>query len=880
VIQGSNMAEAHPVGFQWVMEAKLRGAKVIHVDPRFTRTSACADLHVPIRVGSDIAFLGGLVNWVLSHGREFRDYVVNYTNAPVIIDERYVDAEDGDGLFSGWDPGSGRYDPSSWQYQGMRVAAASGQREQPPKQPGHDATHDPEHHGAMGAPLEAEQQPEVDPTLTHPRCVFQILKRHFARYTPELVEEVCGVPRALLEEVASSLADNSGPERTSAFCYAVGWTQHSVGVQYIRTAAILQLLLGNIGRPGGGIMALRGHASIQGSTDIPTLFNLLPGYIPMPHAEAYQGLEEFIGRNSAKRGAWGSMDAYTISLLKAWWGDTATADNDYRFDELPRISGDHSAVATAMAMLDGACKGYFLVGENPVVGTANGRLHRRALAELDWLVVRDLVEIESASFWRDGPAVEAGELAPETVATEVFLFPAAAHTEKAGSFTNTQRLLQWHRKAVEPPGDARSDLWFFYHLGRIVRERLAGSGDPRDRLVLDLTWDYPTEGPTGEPSAEAVLAEINGFGPDGAPLASPLALRADGSTRCGCWIYCGVYADGVNQADRRKPGAEQHWVAPEWGWAWPSNRRILYNRASADPQGRPWSERKRYVWWDEDRGRWTGHDVPDFPAATRPDHQPPKGATGYDAIGGDDPFITQADGKGWLFVPAGLTDGPLPTHYEPHESPLANPLYKQQANPVRIRFDRPGNRTNPADGEPGAAVFPYVATTNRLTEHHTAGGMSRWVAPLAELQPEFFCEVSPELAAERGLEHGGWATIVSARSAVEARVLVTARVQPLRLGDRVVHQIGLPYHWGNRGLVTGDAANDLMGLELDPNVQIPPTKVVTCDILPGRRPRGAALTELVASYRRRAGLPEPGEAEPGEAEPGQPKAGRSRGEQP
>jgi len=859
VIQGSNMAEAHPVGFQWVMEAKRRGAKVIHVDPRFSRTSALADLHVPIRAGSDIAFLGGLVNWVLTNNRELREYVVAYTNASVILDERYVDAEDGDGLFSGWDPDARRYDPSSWQYQGMQVAAASGNRELAAK-PSHDAAHDPEHHGAMGAPLETEHPPEVDPTLTHPRCVFQVLKRHFARYTPAMVAEVCGVPEALFTEVAEALCANSGRERTSAFCYAVGWTQHSVGVQYIRAAAILQLLLGNVGRPGGGILALRGHASIQGSTDIPTLFNLLPGYIPMPHAAAYRDLHDFVDRNAARSGAWGSMDAYLVSLLKAWWGDAATAANDYRFDWLPRISGDHSAVATAMAMLDGACKGYFLVGENPVVGTGNGRLHRRALAKLDWLVVRDLVEIESATFWRDGPAVETGELRPEEVGTEVFLFPAAAHTEKDGSFTNTQRLLQWHRKAVEAPGDARSDLWFFYHLGRLVRERLAGSSDPTDQPVLRLTWDYPTEGPHQDPRAEAVLAEVNGWRlPDRAPLGSPNDLKADGSTACGCWIYCGVYADGVNQADRRQPGREQSWVAPGWGWAWPANRRILYNRASADPDGRPWSARKAYIWWDADTGRWTGHDVPDFPPDKPPDYRPPPDATGYAALAGIDPFITQADGKGWLFAPAGLADGPLPTHYEPHESPLANKLYAQQANPVRIRFDRPGNRTNPSAGQPGAAVFPYVATTYRLTEHHTAGGMSRWVAPLAELQPEFFCEVSPELAAERGLENGGWATIVSARSAVEARVLVTARVRPLRLGERVIHQIGMPYHWGNAGLVTGDSANDLIGLELDPNVQIPPTKVLTCDIRPGRRPRGKALTDLVAAYRQHAGL-DPDEA--------------------
>jgi formate dehydrogenase major subunit len=851
------MAEAHPVGFQWVMEAKLRGAKVIHVDPRFSRTSAMADEHVPIRVGTDIAFLGGLVNWVLTNDKEFREYVVAYTNASMIIDERYVDAEDGDGLFSGWDPAKGYYDPSTWQYAGMTVAAATGNREVAAKESAPYPEHDPELHGAIGAALTAASGPRVDVTLSHPRCVFQILKRHYARYTPEMVAETCGIPKAQFLRVARALTENSGRERTSAFCYAVGWTQHTVGVQYIRTAAILQLLLGNIGRPGGGIMALRGHASIQGSTDIPTLFNLLPGYIPMPPAGQYQTLADFVEHNAAKRGAWGAMDTYMVSLLKAWWGDAATAENDYCFDYLPRLTGDHSAVATAMAMLDGTCKGYFLVGENPAVGTGNSRLHRRALASLDWLVVRDLVEIESATFWRDGVGVETGELRPENIKTEVFLFPAAAHTEKDGSFTNTQRLLQWHHTAVEPSGDARSDLWFFFHLGRIIRERLASSTADRDRPIIELTWDYPTEGRLQEPSAEAVLAEVNGWSlPDRQPLSESTQLKADGSTACGCWIYCGVYAGGVNQAARRRPGREQSWVAPEWGWAWPSNRRILYNRTSADPDGKPWSERKAFVWWDEEQGRWTGHDVPDFPATKRPDYRPPPGATRYEAIGGSDPFITQADGKGWLFAPSGLLDGPLPTHYEPQESPLANPLYKQQSNPARIRFDRPGNRTNPSADQPGAAVFPYVATTYRLTEHHTAGGMSRWLGVLSELQPEFFCEVSPELAAERGLTHGGWATIISARSAVEARVMVTRRMPPIRLGDRIIHQIGLPYHWGNAGLATGDSANDLIALELDPNAQIPPTKDLTCDIQPGRRPRGRALTELVAEYRRRAGVPD------------------------
>jgi formate dehydrogenase major subunit len=834
------MAECHPVGFQWVVEAKARGARVIHVDPRFTRTSALADLHVPIRAGSDIAFLGGIVNHILQGGREFREYVVNYTNAPVIIDEDFRDTEDLDGLFSGFDPETGRYDPSSWNYEGMPVATDTGAEKG--RAAGGEA------HGSGGAKLAHGSPPNLDPTLEHPRCVFQLLKRHYRRYTPELVEQACGVPKEQFLAVAEALCANSGRERTSAFCYAVGWTHHSVGVQYIRTAAIIQLLLGNMGRPGGGIMALRGHASIQGSTDIPTLYNLLPGYLPMPLAGSHGSLQEYLDDIRLPAGFWGHCDKYMISLLKAYFGERATADNDFCFDHLPKLTGDHSVFPTVMGMLDGWCKGFFLVGENPAVGSPNAGLHRKAMANLDWLVVRDLVEVESASFWRDGPEIETGELRTEDIATEVFLLPAAAHTEKDGSFTNTQRLLQWHRKALEPAGDCRSDLWFYYHLGRRIREKLAGSPEPRDRPLLDLAWDYPTEGEHEEPSAAAVLREINGVGPDGRALSGYLELEADGSTACGCWIYSGVYADEVNQADRRKPGQEQTWVAPEWGWAWPYNRRILYNRASADPEGRPWSERKRYIWWDATQGRWTGHDTPDFGATTAPDYDPPDDATADKALDGRSPFVMQADGKGWLFAPSGLDDGPLPTHYEPLESPVVNPLYGRQTSPVVETYDRPGNRYNP----PGSDVYPFVMTTYRLTEHHTAGGMSRTLGYLSELQPEMFCEVSPELARLRGLVGGGWATIVTSRSAIEARVLVTDRMRPLRLDGQVVHQVGLPYHWGRNGLATGDGANDLLPILGDPNVHIMESKANTCDVLPGRRPRGAALVELVEGQRARA----------------------------
>jgi formate dehydrogenase major subunit len=844
-IMGSNMAENHPVGFQWVMEARERGARIFHVDPRFTRTSAMATDWIGIRAGSDIAFLGGVVNYILEHGRHFEEYVKHYTNAPVIINEEFKDTEDLDGFFSGWNPDEGKYDVASWQYAGMEVHGAAGQREE-----GFQATRGEQSgHGGHGGGLVHGEPPQEDETLEHPRCVFQLLKRHYARYTPEVVAEACGCSAADFVAYCEALCENSGRERTGAFVYAVGWTQHTVGVQYIRTAAIIQQLLGNVGRPGGGVMALRGHASIQGSTDIPTLYNILPGYLPMPHTETYGDVDGYMEANTSPTGWWGHFRAYWVSLMKAYFGESASEDNDWLFRKLPRIDDDNSAYWTTLQMLDGKVKGYLIAGENPAVGNTNARAHRLALAKLDWLVVRDVVEIESAAFWYDSPEIEAGELVTEEIPTEVFFLPAATHTEKDGSFTNTQRLLQWHWQAVEPKGDCRSDLWFYYHLGRLIKQRLEGSEEARDELPKALRWDYPTHSQIQEPDAEAVLQEISGREiPSGKFVDGYPQLRDDGSTLCGCWIYSGVFKDGINQAARKKPHWEQEtYVAPEWAWAWPADRRLLYNRASADPDGRPWSERKKYVWWDRGERKWTGLDVPDFEEGKTPSYTPPDDAKAEQAIAGTHPFIMQADGRSWLFVPQGLEDGPLPTHYEPHESPFANLLYGQRANPARQRFERPENPSNP----PCSEIYPYVATTYRLTEHHTAGGMSRTVPYLSELQPEMFCEVSPELAEEAGLEHGGWATIYSSRTAIEARVLVTDRIPPIEVQGRTTHQVGLPYHWGSRGLTTGGSANDLSPIVLDPNVHIQEVKAFSVGIRPGRRPRGKRLREFVEEIRGR-----------------------------
>jgi formate dehydrogenase major subunit len=826
LIEGSSMAEAHPVGFRWVMKAKERGAKIIHVDPRYSRTSAMADKHVPIRAGTDIAFLGGLIRYVLDTESYFKEYVLEYTNAATIVSEEFADTEDLDGLFSGYDPETGSYDRNSWMYEGGEVASAAGARE-------HTSQAFDEKTGAGMITGSVRS----DDTLEHPRTVFRLLMKHYARYTPEMVERICGISRDDFLEVARTLVANSGRERTTAFCYAVGWTQHTVGAQMIRAAAILQLLLGNIGRPGGGIVALRGHASIQGSTDVPTLYDLLPGYLPMPKiSEDDQSLEEYTETSGSDRGWWCHFDKYIVSLLKAWFGDAATKENDYGFGHLPKLVGNHSHFPTMMRALDGGLQGLFVMGQNPAVGSQHAGLQRRALASLKWLVVRDLSELETATFWRDSPEVRSGELKTEEIQTEVFLMPAASHIEKEGTFTNTQRLLQWRDKALDPPGDCRSELWFMHHLGKRVKERYANSIRERDWPIKNLTWDLEEHGELRDPSGDEVLKEIHGYRTaDGSLVDDFTDLQNDGSTACGCWIYSGVYKDGVNQARRRDPGdldAPGGWVSPEWGWAWPVNRRVLYNRASADPQGRPWSERKRYVWWDEQEGKWTGYDVPDFPVDKRPDYEAPEDATGMDAISGSDPFIMMADGRGWLYSPSGMLDGPMPTHYEPIESPVDNVLYPEvPANPTALAWNRPGNPYNVA-GDPR---YPLVATTFRLTEHHTAGAMSRNLPWLAELQPEMFAEIDPVLARERGIEDGGWMTIMTERAEIEARARVTERMRPLRVDGRMLHQVALPWHWGFAGGSPGDAANDLGVLAADPNVSIQESKAFSCDVRAGRR---------------------------------------------
>ncbi len=826
VIMGSNMAENHPVAFRFVVEAKRRGATIIHADPRFTRTSALADVHAPLRSGSDIAFLGGIIHHILEHDLWFKEWAMAYSNIAHVIEEGYVDSEDAAGIFSGFDAAAETYDEKTWQYEGKTVPSSVA-----------------EHRAASREGEQGDYQsmkkgpPHRDETLQHPRCVYQIMRRHFARYTPEMVEEVTGCPKATFLKVAEALAKNSGRERTGAFCYAVGWTHHSVGVQIIRACSIIQGLLGNVGRPGGGIMALRGHVSIQGSTDIPTLYNMLPTYLPQPNAfHDHMSLDSYLKVETPPTGWWNNFPKYMVSLLKAWYGDLATAGNEYGYQNLPKLTGDVSQEPMTLCMVDGTVKGQFILGQNPLVGAVNADMVERGLGRLDWLVVRDMALIESADFWKKGRLIEKGELTPADIGTEVFFLPCALPGEKDGTVTNTSRLVQWHDHVVEAPGDCRSDLWFIYHLGRRLKALYEASTETRDAAIRALTWDYPLKGEKREPDAESVLKEINGYTvADRRQVAKYQDLKDDGSTACGGWMYCGVFPEeGVNKARSRRPDSptgkgDAHL---DWAFAWPSNRRTLYNRASADPEGRPWSERKKLVWWDEAEGKWDGDDVPDFVPTKRPDMRPDWSTepTGMEALGGDRPFIMEADGFCQLFVPTGLKDGPLPTHYEPLESPVRNPMGGQQVNPTAKIWARPGNELH----APEDPRYPYVFTTYRLTELHCGGISTRIMPHTAELQPEAFVEVSPELAAELGIEHLGWTVLSTSRTSIEVKAMVTERVRPFRIAGGTVHQIGMPWVFGRLGYNPGAVANALLAITGDANTSIHSTKAITCGLRPGR----------------------------------------------
>jgi formate dehydrogenase major subunit len=808
IMATSNMAENHPVGFQWVMKAKERGAKLIHVDPRYTRTSAAADMHVPLRSGTNIVFFGGLIRYAIEKNLYFKDYVVHYTNASFLIDPAFKTPTDLDGLFTGFDPVKKTYDRSSWKYQ-----------------------------------VDGEGNPKRDLTLRDPNSVFQLLRRHYSRYTLEMVEKVCGIPRAKFEEMAQLYCSNSGPEKTGTITYALNLTQHTNGVENIRALCMLQLLLGNIGRPGGGVTALRGHANVQGATDLELLYHELPGYMAMPLRDQHPDLHTYLEKETPKGGFWVNKPKFMVSLLKAFYGDAATKDNEFGYQWLPkRASADaYSHQHMFVDMYEGKIKGFLADGQNPAVGGPNAKLARAAMAKLDWLLVVDVFLTETAEFW----------LAPGTSAkdikTEVFFLPAAPAAEKDGSLTNTMRLIQWHDKAVKPPGDVRSDADFFCGLAHRLQKLYAGSKKDRDKGFLAANFTYGAK--PDEPEMVEVLKEINGVATEditdkdgkvvykkGQPLNTFAHLTDDGKTTSGCWIYTGVTIEGadgklVNKAAGRKPADDKDYLAHGWGFAWPANRRILYNRASADLRGKPWSEKKKLIWWDpaapgqkpEDKGKWVGMDVPDFNAFLAPD-----------AKNGDKPFIMRTDLVGGFFGP--LNDGPFPEHYEPVESPTKNLLSKQQINPVAKIWTVPDQKNELAPV--GSPDYPYVITTYRLTEHHLSGVMSRYLPMLAELHHSHFAEISHELAKELGIENGAKITVLSPRGKVHVTAMVTNRIKPFTINGKTVHQIGVPWHWGWKGVEElpgskGDITNDLSASVGDPNVYIQETKAFVCNVKKG-----------------------------------------------
>ncbi|CAN5155050.1 formate dehydrogenase [soil metagenome] len=855
VFMGSNMAECHPVGFKWPMKAKARGATLIHVDPRFTRTSAMCDVYVPMRSGTDIVFLGALINYVISNNKYLEEYVKEFTNAPTLINGGFKDTDDPgqDGFFSGYNPQTRQYDRTTWQYQTdaapVRVAEPStptGQQregqETVQQQPG-STSPGPTPATVKGvnfAELIANRLPGVpkqDKTLQDPNTVFQILRRHYARYTPEMVERVCGTPKDLFMKVAEAITANSGRDKTTAFVYAVGWTQHTTGVQLIRTAGILQGLLGNIGRPGGGIMALRGHATIQGCTDIASLYNIHPGYLSTPDAtKNHDTLRDYIMTETQPTSFWSNTPAYVVSQLKAWFGEAGTADNDYLYDALPKITSDHSHLPVFIEMSEGKIKGMIVTGQNPAT-SINSTFQRKAMRNLDWMVVLDSYETETAAFWKDVAGAN-----PSEVKTEVFFIPAAHIAEKDGSMTQTQRTIQWHDKAADPPGDARSDLFFWHDLGLRRKKRYASSTAQRDLAIKHMTLTYeatPAElaewKHKDEPSAFKIFKEINGFDvKTGNVLNSFANLRDDGSTACGAWIYTGmlqlVQGQQVNRA-AMTPGKNDGWVSPNWGWAWPANRHQLYNRASADAAGKPWSERKKFTYWDAAARTWkndSGEGI-DFTLTKAPETPANPAGVGIAFHNGASPFLLKTDGKAWLFAPTGTSDGPLPTHYEPWESPVKNLLYKQDRNPVAKIWNVEGNKYN----EYAGTAFPTVITTYRLTEHHLSGVMSRWLPWLAELMPDLFVEMSPEFAAEKGIANGEVVTVMSERGKTQARALVTKRLRPFTIDGKTVHQVGMPWHWGYMGIATGDVTNNTSAFVADPNVTIHEGKAFTCRIEKG-----------------------------------------------
>lgn len=780
MIIGSNPAENHPISWRWVEKAREKnGAKVISVDPRYTRTSAQSDIFVPLRSGTDIAFIGGIINHIIKNERYNRDYVAEYTNGSFLVDKGYeFDPETG--LFSGYNEAERAYDTKNWAYQ-----------------------------------TDAEGVPTRDTSLTHPDCVFQKLRAHYADYTPEAVSEVTGTPVERLLEVYETYSASGEPGKSGTIMYAMGATQHTYGTQNVRSYAVLQLLLGNIGLAGGGVNALRGLHNVQGSTDMCLLFHILPGYLATP-VEADQSLQEYLDRVTPTTNMPGSVNwwqhtpKYMVSLLKAWYGEAATAENEFGFNWLPKNGENYSYIALFEAMYAGDIKGLISFGTNPAVSGPNSNMERAALRKLDWMVAIDLWPTETANVWRE-PGVDS-----TAVDTEVFLLPAASFVEREGSVTNSGRWIQWRYKAIEPVGDSKPDTWIANMIWLELRRLYEQEGGPNKEAILNLTWDYGD----GEPDAEQVAREISGtaladlydkekklVARAGEQVKNFTELKDDGSTACGNWLY-NYYTREGNLAKRRDTDDPSGiGLYSNWSWCWPINRRILYNRASIRPDtGRPWDPEDAVIVWDPETEKWVG-DVPD-------------GGTPPGTIL---PFIMKPEGVGRLFG-MGRVDGPFPVHYEPWESPVENKLHSTQNNPCfkiwNSEMDLKGEREE----------FPVIGTTYRVSEMMQTGAMTRFLPWLVELQPELFVEMGQELAEERGIVSGEHVKVRSARGEVKAVAVVTPRFKPFSLNGTSVHEVGILWHYGYQGLATGDSGNLLTPHVGDANTMIPEYKAFLCDV--------------------------------------------------
>ena len=785
LIMGGNAAEAHPCGFKWVIEAKKHNkAKLVVVDPRFTRSASVADYYAPLRTGTDIAFMGGVINYLLSNDKIHHAYVMAYTDLTFLVDDTF---NFDNGLFSGFNPETRSYDRSSWRFQ-----------------------------------TGTDGYVKADPTMQNPRSVYQLLKKHYGRYTPEMVEKICGTPKEQFLKVAEMIASTAVPDRSMTIMYALGWTQHSLGSQMIRSAAMAQLLLGNIGVSGGGMNALRGHSNIQGLTDLGLLTELLTGYLGVP-GEKETDYRAYITKRALKPlrpnqfSYWQNYEKFFVSLMKAWFGTAATKENNWCYDWLPKMDKMHDVLQVFEDMYQGRMNGYICQGFNALAAFPNKAKLGAALAKLKYLVVIDPLATETSEFWRNFG--EYNDVDPTKIQTTVFRLPCGCFAEEDGSLVNSGRWLQWHWKGAEPPGEAKDPTSISALIFLRLRELYRAEGGAFPDPILNLSWPYRIP---HEPSAAELAMEYSGKAL--ADLADPkdpkkiirkageqlngfAELRDDGTTSCGCWIYSGAWTQAGNQMARRD-NSDPYGMGQTlgWAWSWPANRRIQYNRASSDPEGRPWNPKRRLVWWNG--STWGGADVPDIKADSAPGE-------------GMGPFIMNPEGVARFFVVDKMADGPFPEHYEPFESPIGVNLLNN--NPAAI--SNPAARVFKDDLEAmgTAKDFPYPATTYRLTEHFHF--WTKHCRINAILQPQQFVEIGEELAAEKGIRHGDMVRVRSKRGQIKAVAMVTKRLQALTVNGKKLHHVGIPLHWGFKGLAKkGFLTNTLTPFVGDANTQTPEFK--------------------------------------------------------